>query len=230
MSPPADGPLAVAVVALGGGAGNALNHILRAGLAGVTAVAANTDAQDLRRSRADVKVLLGREVTKGLGANADPETGAQAAMASTDELSAALVGARLVIVLASLGGGTGSGAAPVVVQLARELGAATLPIVALPFAFEGRRRRRQADEALAAVAAANEGVAVVSHAGVLLDPGMRLMTEAFDEVNDAMACAVRDLLATVAGGEEQSLLERAVAGWAATWTPRCSTGTVSAQR
>jgi cell division protein FtsZ len=218
------------VVALGGGAGNALNHILASGVLSVATLAANTDAQDLKRSRAESRVLLGREVTRSLGANADPEVGAQATVATADELRPALLGTRLVIVLACLGGGTGSGAAPVVVGLAREGGAVVVPIVTLPFAFEGRRRRRQADEALAALIAANDGVVAMAHGGVWLDPGKRMMTEAFHEMDEAVECAVHGLLARVAAIDGAPELEEAARAWAGTWTPRNTIGTAPEQK
>ncbi len=229
MSSPTPAPR-TCIVALGGGAGNALNHLLPAGLPGVTTLAANTDAQDLKRSRAETTVLLGREVTRGLGANSDPEVGAQATNATADELRDGLLGARLVIVLGSLGGGTGSGAAPVIVELARAAGAVVVPIVTLPFAFEGRRRRRQADEALVALAAASDGIVAVAHGGVWLDLGKRLMTEAFHEMDEAVECAVHALLARVAAVHGTAELEAVTKEWAGTWTPQTPIGTAPEQK
>ena len=129
-----------------GGAGlNAINRMLDAGVNQVEFVAVNTDLQQLRMSEAPVKLDIGREVTQGLGSGSDPEVGRKAAEDHHDELKDALRGSDLVFVTAGEGGGTGSGAAPVVARVARELGALTVGIVTLPFRFEGTRRRSSAE-------------------------------------------------------------------------------------
>jgi cell division protein FtsZ len=132
------------VVGVGGGGSNAVNRMVDAGLSGVEFVAANTDAQALLVVDADVKVQIGAESTRGLGAGADPEIGKNAAHESRDELKEVLKGADMVFVTAGEGGGTGTGGAPIVAELAHELGALTVGVVTRPFGFEGRRRAEQA--------------------------------------------------------------------------------------
>jgi cell division protein FtsZ len=132
------------VVGVGGGGSNAVNRMVDAGLSGVEFIAANTDAQALLVVDADVKVQIGAESTRGLGAGADPETGKAAAHESRDDLKEVLKGADMVFVTAGEGGGTGTGGAPIVAELARELGALTVGVVTRPFGFEGRRRAEQA--------------------------------------------------------------------------------------
>jgi len=134
----------VKVVGIGGGGGNAINTMVESGLQGVEFIAANTDRQALDQSKADVCLQLGPSVTEGLGAGADPEVGKQAALESTDELKDALRGSDMVFVTAGLGGGTGTGAAPVVAKLSKELGILTVAIVTKPFAFEGKLRMKKA--------------------------------------------------------------------------------------
>ncbi len=130
----------IKVVGVGGGGSNAVNRMVDAGLRGVEFIAVNTDAQALLMTDADVRLHIGAKVTRGLGAGANPDVGREAAIESRDELKEALKGADMVFVTAGEGGGTGTGAAPVIAELARELGALTVGIVTRPFAFEGRRR------------------------------------------------------------------------------------------
>jgi cell division protein FtsZ len=134
----------IKVVGVGGGGSNAVNRMVDAGLSGVDFIAANTDAQALLVIEADMKVHIGAESTRGLGAGADPEVGRSAAQESRDELKDALKGADMVFVTAGEGGGTGTGGAPIVASLARELGALTVGVVTRPFGFEGRKRSDQA--------------------------------------------------------------------------------------
>jgi cell division protein FtsZ len=135
----------IKVVGIGGGGVNAVNRMVDAGLRGVEFVAINTDAQALLMSDADVKLDIGRDLTRGLGAGADPSVGRQAAEDHSDEIAAVLAGADMVFVTAGEGGGTGTGAAPLVARIAREQGALTIGVVTKPFAFEGRRRSSQAE-------------------------------------------------------------------------------------
>jgi cell division protein FtsZ len=135
----------IKVVGVGGGGTNAVNRMVDAGLAGVEFVAVNTDAQALMMCDADVKIHIGSKATRGLGAGADPAVGLAAAQESRDELKEALKGADMVFVTAGEGGGTGTGGAPVVAELARELEALTVGVVTKPFVFEGRKRSQQAD-------------------------------------------------------------------------------------
>jgi cell division protein FtsZ len=138
----------IKVVGIGGGGVNAVNRMIDAGLHGVEFVAINTDAQALLMSDADVKLDIGRDLTRGLGAGADPVVGRQAADDHREEILEVLKGADMVFVTAGEGGGTGTGAAPVVAQVAKELGALTIGVVTRPFAFEGRRRSTQAEDGI----------------------------------------------------------------------------------
>ncbi|MDX6408684.1 MAG: cell division protein FtsZ [Gaiellaceae bacterium] len=135
----------IKVVGVGGGGTNAVNRMVDAGLAGVEFIAVNTDAQALMMTDADVKIQVGAQATRGLGAGADPEIGLVAAQESRDELKEALKGADMVFITAGEGGGTGTGGAPIVAELGQELGALTVGVVTRPFAFEGRKRAEQAE-------------------------------------------------------------------------------------
>jgi len=139
----------IKVIGVGGGGGNALNTMILAGLTGVDFIAANTDCQALQNSRAHAKIQLGAQVTKGLGAGANPEIGRQAALEDKARILAALEGADMVFVTAGMGGGTGTGGAPVIAELARSVGALTVGVVTKPFLFEGKRRLKQAESGLA---------------------------------------------------------------------------------
>jgi cell division protein FtsZ len=139
---------AIKVVGVGGGGSNAVNRMISAGLRGVEYVAVNTDAQALALSSADKKIHIGAKVTKGLGAGGDPVIGRQAAEESKDELRDTLAGADMVFITAGMGGGTGTGGAPIIAELARELGALTIGVVTRPFSFEGKRRGSAADDGI----------------------------------------------------------------------------------
>ena len=136
------------VIGLGGGGNNAVNRMIETGLRGVEFIAANTDAQVLATSLAATRIQMGDHLTKGLGAGANPEVGEQAALEDRDRIAEALHGADLVFLTAGMGGGTGTGSAPIVAEVAREQGALTVAVVTKPFAFEGPKRMRQADEGL----------------------------------------------------------------------------------
>ncbi|MHB0977139.1 MAG: cell division protein FtsZ [Candidatus Aquicultorales bacterium] len=138
----------IKVVGVGGGGTNAVNRMIEAGLKGVEFIAINTDAQALLMSDADYKVHIGSSITRGLGAGADPEVGRSAAEESQDDIKEALAGSDMVFVTAGKGGGTGTGAAPVIANIAREMGALTVGVVTRPFTFEGRKRSIQADEGI----------------------------------------------------------------------------------
>src|SRR5438067_8196693 len=138
----------IKVVGIGGGGVNAVNRMIDAGLKGVEFIAINTAAQALLTSVADVKLDIGRELTRGLGAGSDPEVGRQAAEAHRDEIEEVLKGADMVFITAGKGGGTGTGGAPVVAEMAKQLGALTIGVVTRPFAFEGRRRSLQAEQGI----------------------------------------------------------------------------------
>ncbi|WZH53252.1 MAG: cell division protein FtsZ [Nocardioides alkalitolerans] len=141
----------IKVVGIGGGGVNAVNRMIEVGLKGVEFIAINTDAQALLMSDADVKLDIGRELTRGLGAGANPDVGQQAAEDHSDEIEEVLKGADMVFVTAGEGGGTGTGGAPVVARIARSLGALTIGVVTRPFMFEGRRRAGSAEEGIAAL-------------------------------------------------------------------------------
>jgi cell division protein FtsZ len=160
-------PAKIKVIGVGGGGCNAVNRMIRAKLEGVEFITANTDLQALKLSQAPVKLQLGAKLTKGLGAGANPEIGRKAALEDTDKIIEALEGSDMIFITSGLGGGTGSGAAPVVASLASELGALSVAVVTKPFAFEGKRRMLQAEQAL------QELVGVVDT--VIVIPNERLM-------------------------------------------------------
>lgn len=141
----------IKVIGVGGGGCNAVNTMIRCGLVGVEYIVANTDSQALAASMAETKIQLGGNVTKGLGAGANPEVGRKAAIEDYEKLSEVIQGADMVFVTAGMGGGTGTGAAPVIAKLAREMGALTVGVVTKPFSFEGKKRARQADEGIRAL-------------------------------------------------------------------------------
>jgi len=151
----------IKVVGIGGGGVNAVNRMIEVGLKGVEFIAVNTDAQALLMSDADVKLDVGRELTRGLGAGADPEVGKKAAEDHKDEIEDVLRGADMVFVTAGEGGGTGTGGAPVVARIARSLGALTIGVVTRPFTFEGRRRSVQADSGIEALRAEVDTLIVI---------------------------------------------------------------------
>lgn len=138
----------IKVIGIGGAGNNALNHIIRGGVSGVEFIAANTDMAHLELSEANTRIALGRELTKGLGAGSDPEIGLKSAQESVEEVRAALDGADMVFIAAGMGGGTGTGASPVIASIARESGALVVSVVTLPFMFEGKRRIAQANQGI----------------------------------------------------------------------------------
>jgi cell division protein FtsZ len=138
----------IKVIGVGGGGGNAVNRMIEAGIEGIEFLVANTDLQALKRSRAPIKIQLGGRLTKGLGAGADPHIGREAALEDTEKIIEVLEGADMVFVTTGLGGGTGTGAAPIIASLASELNALTVAVVTKPFHFEGRRRMLQAEQGL----------------------------------------------------------------------------------
>src|ERR1700687_5965675 len=151
----------IKVIGAGGGGSNAVNRMIRAKVEGVECIAANTDLQALKLSQAPVKLQLGAKLTKGLGAGANPEVGRKAALEDTEKIVEALEGSDMIFITSGLGGGTGSGAAPVVASLASELGALSGAVVYKPFAFEGRRRMLQAEQSLQELIGAVDTVIVI---------------------------------------------------------------------
>ncbi|HEY6127585.1 MAG TPA: cell division protein FtsZ [Candidatus Acidoferrum sp.] len=154
-------PAKIKVIGVGGGGCNAVNRMIRAKVEGIEFIAANTDLQALKLCQAPLKLQLGAKLTKGLGAGANPEVGRKAALEDTDKIIEALEGSDMIFITSGLGGGTGSGAAPVVASLASELGALTVAVVTKPFAFEGKRRMLQAEQALQDLIGAVDTVIVI---------------------------------------------------------------------
>ncbi len=190
----------IKVVGIGGGGVNAVNRMIELGLRGVEFIAINTDAQALLMSDADVKLDVGRELTRGLGAGADPEIGRRAAEDHAEEIEEALAGADMVFVTAGEGGGTGTGGAPVVARIAKSIGALTIGVVTKPFAFEGKRRSAQADTGVASLKNEVDTLIVVPNDRLLeiSDRGISML-EAFataDQVLLAGVQGITDLITT----------------------------------
>jgi cell division protein FtsZ len=190
----------IKVVGIGGGGVNAVNRMIELGLRGVEFIAINTDAQALLMSDADVKLDVGREITRGLGAGADPEVGRRAAEDHADEIEEALAGADMVFVTAGEGGGTGTGGAPVVARIAKSIGALTIGVVTKPFEFEGKRRSAQAEAGVAQLKSEVDTLIVVPNDRLLeiSDRGMSML-EAFataDQVLLAGVQGITDLITT----------------------------------
>jgi cell division protein FtsZ len=190
----------IRVVGVGGGGLNAVNRMIEAGISQVEFIAVNTDIQQLRASEAPIKLHIGRELTQGLGSGADPGIGRQAAEDAYDQLKHVLRGSDMVFVTAGEGGGTGSGAAPVVASVARELGALAVGIVTLPFRFEGSRRRSQAEEGIDALREACDTVIVIPNDRLLevLDRSTSML-DAFRIADDVLRQGVQgicDLITT----------------------------------
>ncbi|WDN88106.1 cell division protein FtsZ [Desulfosarcina sp. BuS5] len=141
----------IKVIGVGGAGGNAINNMIDSGLQGVKFVAANTDAQALDISKADVKIQMGAKITEGLGAGANPEVGKEAALENLDDIRSALDDSHMVFITAGCGGGTGTGAAPVIAEICKELGALTVAVVSKPFSFEGTKRSKKAEEGILAL-------------------------------------------------------------------------------
>ena len=139
----------IKVIGVGGGGNNAVNRMIESGLQGVEFISVNTENQVLEVSKADEKIQIGEKLTRGLGAGANPQKGEQAALESKEDIMKVLQGADMVFVTAGMGGGTGTGAAPVVAEIAKELGALTVAVVTKPFTFEGKRRKEQAEKGAA---------------------------------------------------------------------------------
>lgn len=190
----------IKVIGVGGGGNNAVNRMIEHGVQGVEFIAVNTDAQALNLSKAEVKIQLGNKLTRGLGAGANPEIGRKAAEESKEQIEEALAGADMVFVTAGMGGGTGTGAAPIISQIAKELGALTVGVVTRPFMFEGRKRSTQA---MAGIEGLKENVDTL-----IVIPNDRLleiidkntpMLEAFREADNVLRQGVQgisDLIAT----------------------------------
>ncbi len=200
MTPPHNYLAVIKVVGIGGGGVNAVNRMIEVGLKGVEFIAVNTDAQALLMSDADVKLDIGRELTRGLGAGASPEVGQKAAEDHREEIEEVLKGADMVFVTAGEGGGTGTGGAPVVGQIARKLGALTIGVVTRPFSFEGKRRARQAEDGIQALRNECDTLIVIPNDRLLQlgDIGVSLM-DAFRSADEVLLSGVQgitDLITT----------------------------------
>lgn len=192
----------IKVVGVGGGGGNAINTMISYDLQGVDFLAANTDAQALRANASPVKIQLGSEATRGLGAGADPEVGRLATMEVRDEMYRHLEGADMVFITAGLGGGTGTGGAPIVADIARELGALTVAVVTKPFQFEGKKRTTQADDGIAELRKIVDTLIVVPNQRLLSLGGRGLsIPDAFKKADEILYNAVKGIsdLITVPG-------------------------------
>ena len=192
----------IKVIGIGGGGSNAVNRMIESGIEGIEFLVANTDLQALKRSRAPIKIQLGSRLTKGLGAGADPGVGREAALEDTDKIIEVLEGADMVFVTTGLGGGTGTGAAPIVASLATELDALTVAVVTKPFHFEGRRRMQQADQGLRELRECVDTVITIPNERLLhtVDRGVSL-ADSFKVADDVLRQAVQGIsdLITVPG-------------------------------
>lgn len=184
----------IKVIGVGGGGNNAVNRMIEHGVQGVEFIAVNTDAQALNLSKAEVKMQIGAKLTRGLGAGANPEVGKKAAEESREQVEEALRGADMVFVTAGMGGGTGTGAAPVIAQIARELGALTVGVVTRPFTFEGKKRSNQASGGIASMKEAVDTLIVIPNDRLLeIVDKSTPMLEAFREADNVLRQGVQGI-------------------------------------
>ncbi|TAK71114.1 MAG: cell division protein FtsZ [Actinomycetota bacterium] len=200
MAAPQNYLAVIKVVGIGGGGVNAVNRMIEVGLKGVEFIAINTDAQALLMSDADVKLDIGRELTRGLGAGADPDVGRRAAEDHAEDIEEVIKGADMVFVTAGEGGGTGTGGAPAVAKIARSLGALTIGVVTRPFGFEGRRRQTQADEGVEALRAEVDTLIVIPNDRLLQLTDRNIsMVNAFGQADQVLfqgVSGITDLITT----------------------------------
>lgn len=184
----------IKVIGVGGGGGNALNTMIESGLSGVEFIAANTDVQALQSNLAPIKIQLGRELTKGLGAGANPEVGRNAALEDKAILQEVLSGADMVFVTGGMGGGTGTGAAPIIAQVARELGALTVGVVTKPFSFEGKRRKQQSEHGIQSLRQSVDTLITIPNQRLLsIAPPEMSMLEGFKLADEVLLNAVKGI-------------------------------------
>jgi len=182
------------VVGVGGGGGNALNNMISQNLRGVDFIVANTDSQAIELSQADIKIQLGADITRGLGAGADPQTGKTAAEAEKNRLREVLADTDMVFITAGMGGGTGTGGAPVIAEVAKELGILTVAVVTKPFNFEGKRRLRQAEAGIAELSRNVDTLIIIPNQKLIGAVGKHTtMLEAFRKADDVLLQAVRGI-------------------------------------
>jgi len=192
----------IKVIGVGGGGGNAVNTMVASRLEGVEFIAANTDVQALNANRAGTKIQLGRSASRGLGAGANPDVGRTAALEEREQIATALEGADMVFVTAGMGGGTGTGGAPVVADIAKQTGALTVGVVTKPFLFEGNKRRKQAEQGLAELKAAVDTLIVIPNQRLLSVAGENMsLADAFKRADEVLLNAVQGIsdLITVHG-------------------------------
>ena len=184
----------IKVIGVGGGGGNAVQHMLSSNIEGVEFICANTDAQALNNSTAKTLLQLGRNITKGLGAGADPEIGRQAALEDRDRIMDVLDGADMVFITSGMGGGTGTGAAPIVAQVAKEMGILTVAVVTRPFSFEGKRRSQIADEGIKELGQFVDSLITIPNEKLLAVLGRDIsLLNAFGAANDVLLGAVQGI-------------------------------------
>src|SRR3990167_8728772 len=184
----------IKVIGIGGGGGNAVNTMISARLTGVDFIVANTDAQAIEASRAPVKIQLGEKITKGLGAGANPEIGRRAALEDQERIREFLAGADMIFITAGMGGGTGTGGAPIIAKLAREVGALTVGVVTKPFLFEGKKRMRQAEKGIAELRDSVDTLIVIPNQRLLAIAGENTpIVDAFKLADDVLLKAVRGI-------------------------------------
>ncbi|MCL4321336.1 MAG: cell division protein FtsZ [Deltaproteobacteria bacterium] len=184
----------IKVVGVGGGGSNAVNTMIKSGLSGAEFIVANTDAQALKASISNIKIQLGEKITKGLGAGANPEIGKQSAIEDRDRLREILSGSDMVFITAGLGGGTGTGGAPVIAEIAKEIGALTVAVVTKPFLFEGNRRMRQAEEGLRELKSVVDTVITIPNQRLLAVAGKSTsIVDAFKKVDEVLLQAVKGI-------------------------------------
>ncbi len=184
----------IKVIGVGGGGGNAINTMIEANIHGVEFLAANTDRQALANNLAPMKLQLGQTLTKGLGAGANPEIGREAALEDREQIAAVLDGADMVFITAGMGGGTGTGAAPVIAQIARSVGALTVGVVTKPFFFEGNRRRRHAEAGILALKEAVDTLIIIPNQRLLaITDEHTSMMEAFHKADEVLLNAVQGI-------------------------------------
>ncbi len=183
----------IIVIGVGGGGSNAVNRMIEAGIKGIEFIVVNTDVQALNDSKAPIKIQLGGELTRGLGAGANPQIGRQAAIADTEKIMDVLDGADMVFVTTGLGGGTGTGAAPVIAALAIELGALTVAVVTKPFNVEGKKRMRQAEEGLAELRGCVDTIITIPNSKLKEVEEKISIMEAFRRADDILLQAVQGI-------------------------------------
>jgi cell division protein FtsZ len=191
----------IKVIGVGGGGGNAINTMVASGMDGVEFIAANTDTQALGLNKAQVKIQLGRAISRGLGAGADPEKGRQAALEERERIAEALEGADMVFVTAGMGGGTGTGAAPIIADIAKGLGALTVGVVTKPFLFEGNQRRKRAEAGITELRAAVDTLITIPNTRLVAVAGNLGLMDAFKKADEVLLNAVQGVsdLITVHG-------------------------------